>query len=357
MIPLPNLDSIYLTGILRELLLTPSPTGHTGAAISLVEAALGEFPEVTSARTKKGSLLATFPGVADDAPRTIATHIDTLGAMVKEVKPNGRLRMTQLGGYAWASVEGEGCSVILANGETLSGSILPAKASGHVYGELVRTAVRDETLMEVRLDARTESEAETRALGVEVGDFIAFDPRPEVVNGFFRSRHLDNKASAACAITAIRAMSAAGSTPAQKAYFLFSNYEEVGHGAASDIPEDAAELVVVDMAAVGEGQSSDEFHATVCVKDSSGPYDEALSNRLRSLADARGIPYKVDIYPYYASDGTSYWRAGGKAPVALIGPGVDASHHYERTHTDALMATSRWILAYLLEGGEHAGAE
>ncbi|HJS28790.1 MAG TPA: M42 family metallopeptidase [Anaerolineales bacterium] len=352
MIPLPNLDSIYLTGVLRELLITPSPTGHTGAVISLLESILGEFHEVALARTKKGSLLATYPGRNSEAPRTVATHVDTLGAMVKEIKPNGRLRMTQLGGFAWASVEGEGCTVILGNSETLSGSIIPAKSSAHVHGELVKNTVRDDALMEVRLDARTESEAETRALGVEVGDYIAFDPRPEVVNGFFRSRHLDNKASAACAVTAIRAMSVAGLAPVQKTYFLFSNYEEVGHGAAADIPEDTAELVVVDMAAVGEGQNSDEFHATVCVKDSSGPYDEALSRRLRSLAEARSLPYKIDIYPNYASDGSAYWRAGGKAPVALIGPGVDASHHYERTHTDALLATTRWILAYLLEEGE-----
>ena len=60
------------------------------------------------------------------------------------------------------------------------------------------------------------------------------------------------------------------------------------------------------------------------------------------------IPYKVDIYPYYGSDGEAFWRAGGDVAVALIGPGVDASHNYERTHLDALIATTKWIMAYLL---------
>jgi putative aminopeptidase FrvX len=134
----------------------------------------------------------------------------------------------------------------------------------------------------------------------------------------------------------------------QTTYLLFSNYEEVGHGAAAGFPPEVEELVTVDMAAVGEGQTSDEFHATVCVKDSGGPYHHGLCTRLREIADRFEIPYKVDIYPYYGSDGEAYWRAGGDVAVALIGPGVDASHNYERTHMDALLATTRWVAGYLL---------
>ena len=150
-------------------------------------------------------------------------------------------------------------------------------------------------------------------------------------------------------VSAIKSLQDAGRSPAQTTYFLMSNYEEVGHGAASGIPADAAELVAVDMAAVGQGQTSDEFHATLCVKDSGGPYHHGLSQRLRQLGKDYGIDFKVDIYPYYGSDGEAFWRAGGDVAVALIGPGVDASHSYERTHTDALVDTTRWIMAYLLD--------
>ena len=190
--------------------------------------------------------------------------------------------------------------------------------------------------------------AETRALGIEVGDFVAFDPRVEVTNDFVRSRHLDDKACVACILAAIQAMQQAGLKPRQTTYFHISNYEEVGHGASAGIPPEVVELLTVDMAAVGDGQTSDEFHATLCVKDSGGPYHHGMSQRLRDLADEYQVPYKVDIYPYYGSDGEAFWRAGGDVAVALIGPGVDASHNYERTHLDALTATSRWILAYLL---------
>ena len=202
--------------------------------------------------------------------------------------------------------------------------------------------------MEIRLDAKTSSEKETRELGINIGDFVAFDPRVEVTNGFVRSRFLDDKACVATIVAAIKTLTESGQSPAQSATFLVSNYEEVGHGAAAGIPSDVHELVTVDMAAVGDGQESDEFHATLCVKDSGGPYHHGLSNKLRLIADENRIPFKTDIYPNYGSDGEAFWRAGGDVAVALIGPGVDASHNYERTHTDALVATTNWIMAYLL---------
>jgi len=199
-----------------------------------------------------------------------------------------------------------------------------------------------------QLDARTTSREETEALGIRVGDFIAIDPRVEITHGFVRSRHLDDKACMACLVAAVKTLQDAGLKPTQTTYLHISNYEEVGHGAAAGIPAEVTELICVDMAAVGEGQASDEFHTTLCVKDSGGPYHHGLSQKLRQLADEYGIPIKVDIYPYYGSDGEAFWRAGGDVAVALIGPGVDASHNYERTHLDALVATTQWVVVYLM---------
>lgn len=346
---LPTIDTEYLITFLTDLLEIPSPTGYTEEAITFVEQALIGFPDLALARTRKGGLVAAWPGEMEDAPRGLTAHVDTLGAMVKEIKSNGRLKLTKIGGFAWNTVEGEGCRVFTRGGTTVRGSLLLSKASGHVHGSKVNELKREDDNMEVRLDARTTSEQETRELGIEVGDFVAFDPRVEVTNGFVRSRHLDDKACVAAMLAAVKAMHDAGLQPAQTVTLHVSNYEEVGHGASSGFPKDMAELISLDMAAVGEGQASDEFHATLCVKDSGGPYHHDLSQRLRQLADEHEIPYKVDIYPYYGSDGEAYWRAGGDVSVALIGPGVDASHNYERTHLEALAATTQWILAYLLE--------
>ncbi len=344
---LPEIDEILLQRFLVDLLKTPSPTGYAEEAIALTERVFRAIPGVQTSRTYKGALLVTVEGERKDAPRALAAHVDTLGAMVKSIKPNGRLALTRIGGYAWNTVEGEGCTVFTREGKRVRGSILVTVASSHVHGEKTAETKRSDETMEVRLDEKVTTIEQVRELGIEVGDFIAFDPRVELTNGFVRSRHLDDKAAVACLLEAVRALRAAGKKPAQTTHFFISNFEEVGHGGANGLPAGVSELVVVDMAAIGEGQASDEYHATLCVKDSSGPYHHGLSDHLRKLADENGIPYKVDIYPYYGSDGSAFWRAGGEAAVALIGPGVDASHNYERTHMEALTATTNWVLAYL----------
>jgi putative aminopeptidase FrvX len=346
---IPPIDTTYLLDFLTGLLNTPSPTGLAEPAIAYTEKALAAFPELKLSRTRKGALLVTWPGQHQDARRALTAHADTLGAMVKEIKENGRLKMSQIGSYAWNTIEGEGCTVITEKGKRVRGSILLNTASAHVFGKTVSEAKRDEETMEIRLDEVIFSAAETRALGISVGDFVALDPRVEVTNNFVRSRHLDDKACVANLLSAVKTVHDAGLKPMQTTYLLISNYEEVGHGAAAGIPAEAVELVGVDMAAVGEGQTSDEFHASICVKDSGGPYHHGLSQRLRQLAEQNQIPYRVDIYPYYGSDGEALWRAGGDIAVALIGPGVDASHNYERTHLEALVSTTQWIVAYLLQ--------
>lgn len=342
-----TIDTAYLTEFLTGLLNTPSPTGDAEQGIAFTENALRELG-MTTQRTVKGALTATLKGEAASEPRAVTAHVDTLGAMVKEVKANGRLALTQIGGYAWNVIEGEGVTIATEGQGTYRGTVQLVKASSHVHGAAVGETKREASSLEVRLDARTSNAAETLALGISVGDFVYLDPRVEAVNGFIRSRHLDDKACVACVLAAVKAVRDSGRTPAQRTTLHISNYEEVGHGAASGFPADIVELLTVDMAAIGEGQTSDEFHCSLCVKDSGGPYHREFNRKLRRLAAENGLELKPDIYPYYGSDGEALWRAGGDVRVALIGPGVDASHGYERTHTDSLVDTARLIGYYLL---------
>ena len=346
--PLPDINTDYLLDLLIELLETPSPTGYVEQAARLVEERLKTYSDLDTHYNRKGALIAAWPGESSQSPRALTAHLDTLGAMVKEIKSNGRLKLTKLGGFAWNTVEGEGCTIFTRSGRSFRGSLLLVKSSSHVHGKDVSELSRDDANMEVRLDFRTENAEQTREMGISVGDFVAFDPRVEVNGGFIRSRHLDDKACVACLMTALDSLYQAGGSPKQTTYLHFSNYEEVGHGASAGIPAQVGELVTVDMAAIGEGQASDEFHATLCIKDSGGPYHHGLNQRLRELAEQYSIAHKVDIYPYYGSDGEAFWRSGGDVAVALIGPGVDASHNYERTHLESLVATTQWIMAYLL---------
>lgn len=346
---LPEIDLDQLVDHLVALLRTPSPTGDTAEALALVAGWLRGWG-LTPVFTKKGALTVTLPGARADAPRAVTAHVDTLGGIVTQVKSNGRLTFDRIGGYPYFAVNGEYCTVRTASGAAHTGTAVLVKSSVHVHREPVRDREWKIDEMEIRLDAATTSAAETRALGIEVGDIIAWDPRTAVTEtGYIKSRHLDDKAGVAVMLAAVSALVSAGVAPTQRVTFHFSNFEEVGHGAAAGIPDDVAELVAVDMGALGEGLQGDEHSVSICAKDSGGPYDLALRRRLVALAQGQEIPYKLDIYPFYGSDAEAALRAGGDYRIGLLGPGVDASHSFERTHRDALLASTRLLLAYLLE--------
>ncbi|HEU5434180.1 MAG TPA: M42 family metallopeptidase [Thermomicrobiales bacterium] len=347
---LPPVDGDYMLQQTAALCGIPSPSGFTQAAVDSVAAEL-ERLGVTVRRTVKGALVASLAsdGVDGEA-RTLSAHVDTLGAMVKEIKDDGRLKLAMIGHYDWATIEGEYCTIHTAGGaRPLSGSVLTTKASGHVHGKELTKLKRDERSIEVRVDEPIRSAGDARRFGIDVGDFVSFDPRTVVTaSGFIKSRHLDDKACVAILLGVAKALAAADAKPAAPSHLFISNFEEVGHGSSAGLPADTRELIAVDMAAVGTGQTSDEFATTVCVKDSSGPYDFELSQRLIGLARAHDIDCRVDIYPYYASDVSQALRAGWDVKGGLVGPGVDASHSYERLHRTALETTARLLLAYLL---------
>lgn len=341
-----NVD--YLLQVLEDLVNTPSPTGDTDWAVSFVEQELASMG-VSCSRTTKGALLAVMPGLQDDQPRAVTAHIDTLGAVVSQIKSNGRLKMSALGGLMWPTVESEGVTVMTRSGNGIRGSVVLSNGAAHV-NKRAATEERTADTMEVRIDERSTSAEETRFLGIDVGDYVYFDPRFEKSqSGFVRSRFLDDKACVACALAGIKALVDAGVSPAQRTHILISNFEEVGHGGMDSLPADLDEMLVLDMAVVGDGQNGDESHCSICVKDSSGPYSKGLTDKIRGIADRAGVDLKPDIYPYYGSDGSAYWRSGGLAQVALIGPGVDTSHGYERTHIEALRDTATLVAEYLVE--------
>lgn len=345
-----NLDATvdFLVGLLN----TPSPTGYHVEAIDYVRKAFETIPGLELSQTNKGALVAFWKGASSGAPRGVTAHVDTLGLMVKEIKPSGRLKATLLGGFMWNAVEWEGVTIRTHDNRRYRGTVLPSNPSTHVNSKL-GTLERTADLMEIRIDARTFSATDTRALGIEVGDFVFLDPRVELTDtGFIRSRHLDDKAGVAAIYGALLALTDAGLQPAQDTTFLIANYEEVGHGGANGLPTQLAELLTVDMAALGDGQSSDEFSVTICIKDSTGPYHFEMNNKLRRLAAAYQIPAKTDIYPFYGSDGSAFWRAGGDARVGLIGPGVEASHAYERTHRESILHSTHLIAQYLVDDSE-----
>lgn len=329
---------------IKELVEIPSPTGYSADALTYVENRL-KSEGIRYRKLEKGAILASLEGKSNRA-RLFTAHVDTLGAMVKEILPSGRLRLAQLGYYSWTAIEGENCLVHRMDGSTVSGTILLHDSSVHTSQE-TGSVKRTSENIEVRLDLKTTSGEETREAGIEVGDIVSFDPRFVHVNGFVKSRHLDDKASVAILLEL------ASEWKEQKlpypVHFLFSNYEEVGFGGNAGFPEEVAEYIAVDMGALGDGQHSDEYTVSICAKDGSGPYDIGIRHQLTQLARREGIPYKVDIYPYYSSDASAAVSAGHDVRHALLGPGIESSHSYERTHEESLRATYDLLNVFVKE--------
>ena len=332
---------------LKKLTSIASPTGFTREVSDyLVEEV--ERLGYTAIRTNKGGVNVVVKGKNDNKHRVVTAHVDTLGAMVRGVKADGRLKMSKIGGYPWNMIEGENCLVHVAStGKTVSGTILIHQTSTHVYKD-AGTAERTEDNMEVRLDAKVRSEKETRNLGIDVGDFISFDPRTIITEtGFIKSRFLDDKVSAAILLDLLRKYKEENIELPQTTHFMFSVFEEVGHGANSNLPKEAVEYLAVDMGAMGDDQQTDEYTVSICVKDASGPYNYEFRNHLVQLAKDNDIQYKLDIYPYYGSDASAAMRAGAEVKHALLGAGIESSHSYERTHIDSVEQTHRMVDVYL----------
>ena len=345
---LPQVDMAYVTDLLVKMLAVASPAGYTEEAVALLEREVAELG-LEARRTNKGGLLVTVPGTDDENHRLLSGHVDTLGAMVREVKASGRVKYVPIGG-GWAqAIEGEYCTIITPDGSRHTGTILTTKAAAHVYGKEGQDLERKHENMEIRLDERVRTADEVRALGIGVGDFVAFDTRTVVTPaGFIKSRHLDDKASVAAMLGVLRTLVQGGMRPAATTHWFVTNFEEVGHGAAVGAPPKTKEFIAVDMGCVGDGIQATEFDVSICARDSSGPYDLGLRQRLVGLCREHGIPHAVDIYPFYGSDASAALRAGADVRAIVIGPGVDASHAFERTHLDAIRATADLLLAYVL---------
>lgn len=333
--------------LIKQLVKIPSPSGNTGNVIEFVETYFADLGVATK-RNRKGALIATLPGENELEHRMLTAHVDTLGAMVKEVKADGRLKIDLIGGFHYNAIEGEYCKIETSSGKIFTGTILMHQTSVHVYKNAGK-AERNQANMEVRIDAKVENIDDVRALGIEVGDFVSFDPRVETTDaGFIKSRHLDDKASVAILMHVIKRLKEEGLKLPYTTHFLISNNEEIGYGGNSNIPEETIEYLAVDMGAMGDGQSTDEYTVSICVKDASGPYHYSLRKHLVELAEKNKVGYKLDIYPYYGSDASAAIGSGHDIIHGLIGPGIDSSHAYERTHESALDQTEQLIYHYLL---------
>ncbi len=347
MTPLPQPDLNYLQRVLLEMLAIPSPTGFTDTIVRYVAEQLDELG-VPFEMTRRGTIRATLQGRLNTPDRAVSAHLDTIGALVREIKPNGRLGLAPVGCWSSRFAEGSRVTVFTEQG-VFRGSVLPLLASGHAFNTEVDNLKISWDNIELRLDAYTASRADSESLGISVGDYVAFDPLPEFTeSGHISARHLDDKAGVAALLAALKAVKESGQEPPIDCHPLFTITEEVGSGAAGALPWDVSEFVGIDIAPVAEGQNSNEHSVSVAMQDSGGPYDFHLSRHLLRLGERHDIALRRDLFRYYHSDAQSAIAAGHDTRAALLAFGCDATHGYERTHIDSLAALSRLLTAYIL---------
>lgn len=334
----------FMVDYLEKIVNIPSPSGFTGRLMEVLGADARDMGYELS-YTSRGALMIRVPG-RTGAKLCLAAHGDTLGAVVRSVNSDGTLRIVPVGGYTMESVEGEYCTVHTRDGRSYPGTALTKCPSVHVFDD-ARSLERKEENMVIRLDEMVYSREDVRALGIQNGDYISWEPRFQALeNGFIRSRHLDDKASVAVLFALLKELKEKNLVPAQELLILITNFEEVGFG-ASYLPADIPELLVVDMGAVGDDLDGREDRVSIVAKDSQGPFDYDMTTRLIEIARERGLDYAVDVFRHYGSDGAAAIRGGANVRCALIGQGVQASHHMERTHVRGMQNTLELIKGYI----------
>ena len=339
----------YGAFILEEtaaLLAVDSPSGMTQKAAEHVMARFGALGYPCE-RTRKDGVVVHLGGEDKENGLLLEAHMDTLGGMVAQVKSNGRLRITAIGGLNPNNVETENCRVITRNGDVFEGTAQLCNASIHVNGEY-NDIKRTFDTIEVVLDEDVRSAEDVKKLGVGNGDYVCFDPRVVITkSGYLKSRFLDDKLSVGILLGYAKYLKDEGITPRRAVYAHITSYEEVGHGGCTNVPEGVTEAIAVDMGCVGEGLECTERMVYICAKDRSGPFDYSVTKALAAAAEKMGADYAIDVYPFYSSDVATTLRSGHDVKHGLIGAGVYASHGYERSHVDGAVATLKVLAGYI----------
>ena len=341
-----RLDTDYLTELLVQLLEIPSPTGYTDAIVHRVGQEL-ESLGLEFELTRRGAIRAELKGKQSSPDRALVVHLDTIGAIVTELKDNGRLSLLPIG--HWSSRFAEGARVtIFTDTHSKRGTVLPLKASGHAFDTGVDTQPVSWDNLEIRTDEVCFSRTDLADVGFHVGDFVGIDSSPEIIEtGYIVARHLDDKAGAATLLACAKAIIDAKVELPVDCHLLFTISEEVGSGASAVLHRDCAEMVTIDNATAAPGQNTSEQGVTVCIKDSSGPFDYHLTHKLLQLCEKYEIMHQRDVFKFYRSDSASALSAGNDIRTALVCFGIDASHGYERTHVGSLASLGELVTFYM----------
>lgn len=340
-----SINKQYVLDTTKAILEFNSPTGFCFEIMDKIKVIAENFGYEFET-TNKGCGIITIKGKSEEKTIGLSAHVDTLGAMVRSITSDGKIKFTLLGGPIVPTLDSEYCIIRTREGKKYTGTFLSTSPAAHVF-EDSSSKIRDPKNMEIRIDENVKSKEDTKNLGICPGDFIFIDPKTIITeSGFIKSRFIDDKGSVSCLMGLLELFYREKIIPKYTTKILISTYEEVGHG-ASYIPSDIEEMIAVDMGCIGDDLSCTEYDVSICAKDSGGPYDYNMVTKLVNLAKDNELKYAVDIYPMYGSDVGAALKGGNNIRGALIGPGVHASHGMERTHYSAFENTIKLLYLYL----------
>lgn len=339
-------DSDFTLSCFKELVQVPSPVGYYVEMNPVIERYAAMFGKTVTYDNRSNAYI-TLEGQDNSKTVMIGAHLDTLGLIVRRIDPNGMIRVRQLGGINYHSIEGETVTIHTRSGKTYTGLVACQSHSVHVFDD-ARSMERDEVHMMILLDEKVKSKADVNALGIRHGDFVSVDPRCQITeSGFVKSRNIDDKASVACCFTMLKYLTENKLKPKYRTILAFPYMEEISLG-GTYVPPEVSEYVALDIGLIGPDYDGNEFAVSICAKDKTMPYDYVLTNQLIETAERIGCDYAVDVFYRYGTDATAAMRAGNNLRAAAFGMAVYCSHGMERTHVDGINNTTDLLIAYTL---------
>ena len=322
-----------------------------------------------------GNVVATRHGDADYEV-AIATHMDEIGFMVRHITNEGFAELDALGGWDPRVLRAQRVTIHTESGDGDVPGVL-----GSVPPHTMDADEREKTLgvEDVHVDLGLDGESAHER--VRPGDLVTMDQRTEVVGEHVTGKALDDRVCLFAMIEAARRLAdgdadgddaatsngnaGSGDGPKPTIHFAATVQEEVGlRGAKAlgvDLDPDLAIALDVTVANDVPGFETGE-HVTelgegvaIKLKDSSVITNPKVMNRLRDLADERGIPSQLEVLPAGGTDTAGFQTSAGAKPVGALSVPTRYLHTItESAHHRDVEATIDLLTAALAtETGNH----
>jgi len=331
--------------LLEELIRVPGVPGYEDRVRALIQERLpAGVPTATDAM---GNLVATL-GSGERALMFVA-HMDEIGFVVSEVRDDGHLKLTPLGGIDPRTAFGRALRIVTSKGEILG--VVGVKPP-HLMEERAKETKEVPPVTDFLVDIGASSADEAADLGVKVLDFAVLDKSVRMLNGkFVCARALDDRLGCYVVLRALERLRK--DSFEWKVHFAFSVQEEVGlRGATLLARQHALDLAfavdstsAADFPGVPTDRSNAKLGEGTCLRvlDQATVIPPAFRDELTELAAAEGIPLQL-VFGGGGTDARPFQLEGPRV-MSLAFPVRYTHSAVELAHVDDVEQTIRYVCA------------